>query len=740
MSETGRPTALGVARARFVESLPRKAAELRASTALIVASPSEERPREELRRRLHALWASAQVFQIEALCDALKDAIGRLDRARDPKSPLRQEDLDALAALAATLPLLTNKTPPGAPAVPSLRPPADDVREASPMRLRPPRASAQATESIPSVPAESEPACIVALFAPSALVEAVRDVLAGDPGIEIHTPDPDEAPHALLARCGPDAILCADATDAAALRESAVRIGATLRVLGGELLGASPSAAHRERLGRALKVALRDLPSLVPAQIAARLEDLEGALASDRPRVSNRFDGLSIGALLDRVKTGRPNSTIHLRDTHDAIDAEMRDGMLCDVIRTARDGWFSRGAPALIALLGMRRGLVSVERATGPVRSTLPGPDTALTAGRERLSALELATRPPRIDGIASIEIDADAAPSARKERAVDPRVLDALVRIGALAPLLEGGTSREGLSAALLALARAGALRAIRGPEGEDRIEEALVTVRERPLESEPEIRTPTQAPPALQEVRRFDEGEDDESALDERDESASGERAAPERATQEAAEPPRAESARVNGASMIGADASDLDDDGDLVAPRPHSEDDAAQVPYTGNGLLYAAAIAALFLVGFVVWGAIRDGDGGHDSTPTEPPVANSPATTEARSTPEPSMDEPPAPSEPIASAEPLAPAPPAVPDAFGSVRANHSAPPQGQGWLVSEAASGWSVEGRELAPGVPMPLALGVHAVTLGAGETARVRFVRVSSDRTRVLPAL
>ncbi|MBN8615615.1 MAG: hypothetical protein J0L92_33780, partial [Deltaproteobacteria bacterium] len=102
MSETGRPTALGVARARFVEGLPRKATELRASTALLVASPAEERPREELRRRLHALWASAQVFQIEALCDGLKDAIERLDQARDQKLALKQDDLDALAALAAT--------------------------------------------------------------------------------------------------------------------------------------------------------------------------------------------------------------------------------------------------------------------------------------------------------------------------------------------------------------------------------------------------------------------------------------------------------------------------------------------------------------------------------------------------------------------------------------------------------------------------------------------------------------
>src|SRR5690606_23514645 len=84
---------------------------LRGSLALLTATPAEERPREELRRRLHALYASAQVFQIAPLSDALKDAIARLDRARDEKRPLTGEDLDALATLAATLPLLGQAEP-----------------------------------------------------------------------------------------------------------------------------------------------------------------------------------------------------------------------------------------------------------------------------------------------------------------------------------------------------------------------------------------------------------------------------------------------------------------------------------------------------------------------------------------------------------------------------------------------------------------------------------------------------
>ncbi len=109
--ESSRPTPLGVARARFVDGLPRKAAELRGSIALLAGAPTEERPREELRRRLHALFASAQVFQIGPLALAIRDAIIRLDAARDEKRSLSDEDIEVLATLASTLPELGQAEP-----------------------------------------------------------------------------------------------------------------------------------------------------------------------------------------------------------------------------------------------------------------------------------------------------------------------------------------------------------------------------------------------------------------------------------------------------------------------------------------------------------------------------------------------------------------------------------------------------------------------------------------------------
>ena len=103
---TRKDTALGIARARFVEGLARKATELKGAVALLFAAPGSDRPREEMRRRLHALYASAQVFRIEPLADALRDCIQRIDASRDEKRALTTGDLDALASLAATLPTL----------------------------------------------------------------------------------------------------------------------------------------------------------------------------------------------------------------------------------------------------------------------------------------------------------------------------------------------------------------------------------------------------------------------------------------------------------------------------------------------------------------------------------------------------------------------------------------------------------------------------------------------------------
>jgi len=110
MTEIGRgKTALGIARARFMDALPRKANELKSAIATLATSPEVERLKEEMRRRLHALYASAQVFHEEALADSVKQAIDRIDRARNDQRPLSQEDIYELSALADSMPRLRSR-------------------------------------------------------------------------------------------------------------------------------------------------------------------------------------------------------------------------------------------------------------------------------------------------------------------------------------------------------------------------------------------------------------------------------------------------------------------------------------------------------------------------------------------------------------------------------------------------------------------------------------------------------
>ncbi len=790
MSETGRPTALGVARARFVEGLPRKAQELRASTALLVASPAEERPREELRRRLHALWASAQVFQIDALCDGLKDAIERLDRARDAKAALRQDDLDALAALAATLPLLGAQAA-GQVAVPSAPPQPALLRTSTAPRLRPPQAAGRPTliglGAMPSAVVDLETVCTVAVVGSEASASAVRAAFGEDPRLEVHGLEAGESASALIERSGPDVVLTTDAVEAAALRDLAGRIGAVVRVLGAQVTGGLPPPSEGDGFTRALKLTLRELPPLEPRHIEARLADLERSLASDRARVSNRFDGLSIGALLDRVRTGRPDSTIHLRDAHDAIDAEMRGGELCDVVRTASDGWYSRGAAALVPLLGMRRGLVTVERASGTVRRTLADPESALRSGRERLAALERATRPGMIAGIATLDIDTDAAPSAKKERAVDTRVLDAVLRVGAVAPLLDGGTSPEGLSAALLALARAGALTGIRGPAGEDRVAEALETLQSEPPPSEPEIRTLTYVPPAPTHLDDADAGQrvsrGSSEVVEARDLRPSREPVEEDAETVHRPTPapslPAGAAAPATESLFEDMPGSDPPPEPRPVEPRPAEPTRKASTPEpvvelrrrpepaeprraearpTGSRKLkpgpdeasrpvpppppifiYALVLAVLFLSGFVLWRLMR---------PTVP--APRPPATSAEHAADPTLppEQPPAAPpahepETALAPEPTPPAPtaPGEPQGLGGTRPNADEPPAGMGWVLLERGTAGEVQigGSPLRAGEPVAVSLGIQPVTLTNGDSVRVRFVRVTAESTRLISA-
>ncbi len=119
MSGRREETALGVARARFVEGLPRRTRELKGAIALLTASPGDARAREELRRRLHALFASAQVFRIERLAEGLKGCIAVLDAAREGHRSLTDVELEELARVSLSLPELAVQEPKAGASVPA---------------------------------------------------------------------------------------------------------------------------------------------------------------------------------------------------------------------------------------------------------------------------------------------------------------------------------------------------------------------------------------------------------------------------------------------------------------------------------------------------------------------------------------------------------------------------------------------------------------------------------------------
>ncbi len=166
----GEETALGSARGRFIESLPRKAMELRGAIALLSATPAAEGPREDMRRRLHTLYASALVFRNDVLAAAVKDGLELLDAARDEKRSLGSADLDALARLVKRLPELRGELPIAAhtsasstrPASRSLAPqahnasiPLGDLRTSK--ELAPSTPPGQGRPGAASIPAGSAP-------------------------------------------------------------------------------------------------------------------------------------------------------------------------------------------------------------------------------------------------------------------------------------------------------------------------------------------------------------------------------------------------------------------------------------------------------------------------------------------------------------------------------------------------------------------------------------------------------
>src|SRR5256885_9734453 len=122
-------------RADFVASLGRKVGDARKSLAALEGDPRASAPRDELRRKLHALGTSARMMRFEAMAQALAEAEAALE-SLDPGNAASLRNVTVVARALDDLPALAwsdarRAEPPPAPpgGSKSSPPPADKPQD-----------------------------------------------------------------------------------------------------------------------------------------------------------------------------------------------------------------------------------------------------------------------------------------------------------------------------------------------------------------------------------------------------------------------------------------------------------------------------------------------------------------------------------------------------------------------------------------------------------------------------------
>jgi DNA-binding response OmpR family regulator len=139
------PTSEGLAgvRADFVASLGRKVQDARKSLAALESDPRAASPRDELRRKLHALGTSARMMRFEAMAQALAEAEAALE-SLDPANAASLRNVTIVARALDDLPALAWSdarraepvAPPPPPNGPKSVPPSKDQAAAAPEPAR----------------------------------------------------------------------------------------------------------------------------------------------------------------------------------------------------------------------------------------------------------------------------------------------------------------------------------------------------------------------------------------------------------------------------------------------------------------------------------------------------------------------------------------------------------------------------------------------------------------------------
>lgn len=225
--------------------------------------------------------------------------------------------------------------------------------------------------------------------------------------------------------------------------------------------------------------------------------------------VRGRVEGLGVMSIVRSVGRLRRDATVSVRDVYNLFEVEVRGGRIAGVLRTATDGSFARGEAALGPLLGVTAGRFAVKPPASHDKPTLsPIASEQIERAAARLGALVDAVSGRRIATADAVVLDAEVVASLL--RISPPPIVDVVERLrldpSARRWLASGDIEPEVLESALVELARRGAVRAVRGERGEDRVEEAL------------SARRGTSVPPAAPAATATDEPAEPEAMTTER------------------------------------------------------------------------------------------------------------------------------------------------------------------------------------------------------------------------------
>jgi CheY-like chemotaxis protein len=173
------------ARADFVASLGRKIADARKALAGLEADPRAQPPRDELRRKLHALGTSARMMRFDAMAQALAEAEAALE-SLEPTNATTHRNVTIVARALDDLPALA----------------WSDARKSEQMKSQPPQATSAPAETIE--PQTTSPMTVLVVGP-----ESIADTLVEDEHRGLECERTDDAQHAIgLARAiAPDVVV-----------------------------------------------------------------------------------------------------------------------------------------------------------------------------------------------------------------------------------------------------------------------------------------------------------------------------------------------------------------------------------------------------------------------------------------------------------------------------------------------------------------------------------------------------